>query len=42
LVIAVDGKTVSTANAADLIDESLTIDIPAGLGQHVWELSRAR
>ena len=42
LVITVDGKAVRTANASELTDGSLTIDIPAGMGEHVWSLSRAR
>ena len=42
LVITVDGKTVGTVNASDLPHENLTIDIPAGLGEHIWKLSRAR
>lgn len=42
LVVTVDGKTVRTAGAPDLSHENLTIDIPAGLGEHVWKLSRAR
>jgi peptidoglycan/xylan/chitin deacetylase (PgdA/CDA1 family) len=41
-VITVDGKTLRTANISDLLHENLTIDIPAGLGEHVWTLSRAR
>ena len=41
LVITVDGKTLSTVNASDLPHENLTIDIPAGLGEHIWRLSRA-
>jgi hypothetical protein len=42
LAITVDGKTVSTANASDLLRENLVIDIPAGLGKHVWTLRQAR
>jgi len=41
LVITVDGKSPSTVNATHLLHESLAIDIPAGLGEHVWRLSRA-
>jgi peptidoglycan/xylan/chitin deacetylase (PgdA/CDA1 family) len=39
-VITLDGKTLSTAK--DLLHENLTIEIPAGLGEHVWKLSRGR
>jgi peptidoglycan/xylan/chitin deacetylase (PgdA/CDA1 family) len=42
LVITVDGKTLRTANTSDFLRENLTIDIPAGLGEHVWRLSPAR
>jgi hypothetical protein len=42
LVTTVDGKIVSGANVSDSTDESLTIDIPPGIGEHVWRLSRAR
>jgi hypothetical protein len=41
LVISVDGKTLRTTNAADFLQESLTIDVPAGLAAHEWKLSRA-
>jgi peptidoglycan/xylan/chitin deacetylase (PgdA/CDA1 family) len=42
LVITMDGKTLRTAHASDLLHENLTIDIPPGLGEHVWRLSGAR
>ncbi len=41
-LVTVDGKALSTASAANLLHENLVIDIPAGLGEHVWRLSRAR
>jgi|SRR5271157_701667 len=42
LVITVDGKPLNTVNTSDLVHENLTIDIPAGLGEHVWTLRQAR
>jgi hypothetical protein len=41
-VITVDGKTLGTFNASDLLHENLPIAIPAGLGEHVWAVSRTR
>jgi hypothetical protein len=41
-VITVDGKGLSTVNTSDLLPESLTINIPAGLGEHIWTLHQAR
>jgi len=42
LAITVDGKTLNTVSTSDLIRENLAIDIPAGLGEHVWTLRQAR
>ncbi len=42
VLVTVDGKTLHTVNAADFLGENFVIDIPAGLGEHVWRLSRAR
>jgi peptidoglycan/xylan/chitin deacetylase (PgdA/CDA1 family) len=42
VLATVDGKTLHTANAADFLHANFVIDIPAGLGEHVWRLSRAR
>jgi len=38
----VDGRTVGKVNARDLVNEKLTVEVPAGSGEHVWEVSRAR
>jgi len=42
LAITVDGKTLNTVSTSDLLRENLAIDIPAGLGEHVWTLRQAR
>ena len=42
LSFTIDGKAVRNADAPDPHHESVTIDVPAGLGEHVWKLSRAR
>jgi tetratricopeptide (TPR) repeat protein len=34
-IITMDGKTLNTVKASDFLRETLTIDLPAGLGQHV-------
>ncbi len=39
--VTVDGKSKTKVRAADLLRETLSIDIPAGLGSHVWKLSPA-
>jgi peptidoglycan/xylan/chitin deacetylase (PgdA/CDA1 family) len=39
LVVSVDGKAAGQLSAADLLHERVVIDIPAGLGTHVWELT---
>ncbi len=41
-VITLDGKTLNTVNASGFIRENVTIDLPAGLGNHVWTLRQAR
>lgn len=41
-VITMDGKTLNTVNASDFLRQSLTIDVPTGLGNHVWTLRQAR
>jgi hypothetical protein len=41
LVVNVDGKPTETVVPGDLLGESLTMDVPAGLGEHVWSLTPA-
>jgi hypothetical protein len=41
LQVSVDGKTPSRTNAADLLRGTMTIDLPAGGGRHVWKLEEA-
>lgn len=42
VLVMVDGKSLHTDKAADFLEENFVIDIPAGLGEYVWRLSRAR
>ncbi len=42
LKVSVDGKKPSTVRFADFLRDSLVIELPAGLGRHVWKLSPAR
>jgi hypothetical protein len=37
--ISVDGKTSTKVKAAAFLRQKLTIDLPAGLGSHVWKLT---
>jgi hypothetical protein len=39
--LAVDGKSLSKANAQDLLRDSFVVDIPTGLGAHTWSLTPA-
>ena len=41
-IVMVDGKTVGKVNAHDLVNEKLTVEVPAGSGEHVWEVSQSR
>jgi hypothetical protein len=42
LQISVDGKTPVRIKASDFLREAVTIELPAGLGSHVWKLEEAR
>ncbi len=37
--VSVDGETPTKVKATDLLRDTLTIDVPAGLGSRVWRLS---
>jgi peptidoglycan/xylan/chitin deacetylase (PgdA/CDA1 family) len=39
LVVAIDGKAQPEINATDFVRDSLEVDVPAGLGHHVWRVS---
>ena len=42
LGVSVDGKAPARVRAAEFLREPVTIDLPAGLGSHVWKLQAAR
>jgi len=42
LTIRVDHSAPTKVKAADFLQESLVIDVPAGLGTHVWKLEGAK
>lgn len=41
LAASVDARTTSRVEATDLLQERLAIDLPAGLGSHIWKLVSA-
>ena len=42
LAVSVDGKAPVRIKAAELVPETMTIEIPAGFGSHVWKLQVTR
>jgi len=42
LDVSVDGKAPTQIKAAEFLHETVTLDLPAGLGSHVWKLQAVR
>jgi hypothetical protein len=42
LNVSVDGHPPTTVDSADFLRESVVMEIPAGLGKHVWRIEPAK